>query len=250
MTGRTIFLTGATDGIGLALATLWAQRGERLILHGRRAPEELPAELLDRGSYCQADLADADAAAKAVAHLDERGVDALDLLVHNAGVGYYGEVGAQPSRNIAGLLRVNLEAPLALTHALLPRLERAGGRLVLISSIAAAVPCPDYAVYAASKAALEGFARALRIELKGRVGVQVVRPGPTRTGMHSKIGAPPEKVPAERFPAAPSVAAGIARAIDRGHRRATIGLGNRALGAAGAHLAAPLDALMRRKRTR
>ena len=244
---RSILLTGATDGIGLALARVWAARGERLLLHGRRPADDLPPGLLEAGEYCRADLVSPDCAEEVAAFLDERLVEGLDLLVHNAGGGYYGEVGAQPTESIGSTLRVNLEAPMELTRLLLPRLIQSRGTVVFISSIAAALPCPDYAVYTASKAALEGFARALRVELEGRVSVQVIRPGPTQTGMHEKVGAG-GRVPVDRFPPAQLVAGRIAHAIDRGGRRRTIGLGNRVLTSAGENLAIPIDALMRWRR--
>ena len=132
---RTILLTGATDGIGLALARVWAARGEHLLLHGRRPPDELPPGLPEMGEYCRADLAEPGSAEEIGAFLDDRSVGELDLLVHNAGGGYYGEVGAQSADSIDTTLRVNLEAPMELTRLLLPRLIEARGAVVFISSI-------------------------------------------------------------------------------------------------------------------
>ena len=242
---RTILVTGATDGIGLELARLWHARGERVLVHGRRPDEDLPPDLQGLGTYVRADLSHPQAADEIVRRLDHLGVERLDLVVHNAGSGYYGPVEAQGWPDQEALLRTNLLAPIALTQRLLPRLVP-GGQLAFISSIAAALPCPDYAVYAASKAALEGFARSLRVELAGRLTVTVVRPGPARTGMHAKVGAPPDRVRPERFPPAARVARGIARAVESGRRRVTVGGGNRLLVAAGTHLAVPLDAWLRR----
>jgi len=70
-------------------------------------------------------------------------------------------------------------------------------------------------VYGATKAALEGFARSLREELRGRVGVQIVHPGATRTGMHAKSGMPPDRVNERRFPSPMWTAERIVRAIER-----------------------------------
>lgn len=244
---RRILLTGATDGIGLALARIWHGRGEGLILHGRRPLGELPggAPLFTPETYCTADLAQGDACARIEAFLDARGIDGLDLLVHNAGTGYYGEPAAQSDASIRDVVRVNLEAPVELTHRLLPRLRGARGRVVFVSSMAPALPCPDFAVYAGTKAGLDGFARSLAVELEGEVGVQVIRPGATRTGMHGKLGLSGDRV--EGFPPAEKVAAEIARAIDRGGD-ATIGFANRWVAALGRNLPGPLDAAMRRSR--
>ena len=247
MAPRTILLTGATDGIGLALARIWHGRGERLVLHGRRALEDAPGEggLFTSSTYCSADLAAADGPARIEAFLDEHGFDTLDLLVHNAGTGYYGELAAQSDASIRDVVRVNLEAPVELTHRLLPRLRGARGRVVFVSSVAPSLPCPDFAVYAGTKAGLDGFARSLSVELEGEVGVQVIRPGATRTGMHEKVGMPLDGV--GRFPPAQQVAAEIARAVDRGGD-ATIGFANRCVAALGRNLSVPLDAAMRRSR--
>ena len=117
--------------------------------------------------------------------------------------------------------------------------------LLIFSLIAANLSKPEFAVYAGTKAALEGFARSLAVELAGSVGVRVVRPGATRTGMHAKVGMPLEGT--DRYPPAQKVAAEIARAVDHG-RDATIGFGNRCAAALGRNLAGPLDAAMRRKR--
>jgi len=90
------------------------------------------------------------------------------------------------------------------------------GRVIFIGSVAAALPAPDYAVYGATKAALEGFARSLRVELRGRVGVQVIHPGATRTGMHAKAGAPLERMGWTDFPPPERAARQIVRAIAGG----------------------------------
>ncbi len=226
---KTMLLTGATDGIGLALARRWHERGERAILHGRRGVEELDPAWFDHLRYVQADLARPDAAGRIVRFLDERGLERLDLLVLNAGAGWYGAIEELGADELRRLVAVNLTSSIELVHALLPRLRRAGGRVAFVSSVVSALPAPDYAVYAACKAALEGFARSLRLELAGAVDVQVLRPGATRTGLFAKSGVPEGELDPARFPAPETVAARIDRHLSGAPHWTTVGTGNRVL---------------------
>ncbi len=243
-----VLITGATDGIGLAMARRLADEGADLSLVGRRPLEGLESPLFSGASYCRADLAEPDAADRVAAFLDERRRDRIDLLVHNAGVGWYGDAAAETSQAIRATLDVNLWAPAALTHALLPRVTAAAGTLVFVSSVLADLPAPDIASYAASKAALDGFARALRVELRGRARVVAVHPGGTQTAMHEKAGVPAEKRAGFKFPSADHVAARILKCARRGRRAPTVGFGNAAARLLGRHAAGPLDWLMRRSR--
>lgn len=239
-THSTVLITGATDGIGTALAQQYQARGARLILVGRRPRDTLDPALFTGETYCQVDLSRFDCAAVVHRFLHHHGIERLDLLIHNAGIGHYGPVEQQSPASIRELVSVNLRAPVALTHVLLPRLLHAHGTLVFISSVVAALPGPKYPVYAATKAALDGFARSLRIELRGQVAVQVIHPGATRTGMHAKSGAPLNHR-RQRYPTAEATAARIVRAIEQGRRSTRIGLGNRVLWFAGRQLEAVVD---------
>ncbi|MCA9933031.1 MAG: SDR family NAD(P)-dependent oxidoreductase [Ardenticatenaceae bacterium] len=243
---KTILITGATDGIGLALARHYAAQGHRLILVGRRS---VGPELGPQAAYCRADLAQADAAGRVTAFLEAQNITQLDLLVHNAGVGYYGRFPAQPAASIDALTAVNLRAPIALTHALLPWLRRARGQLVFVSSVASALPAPDYAVYAATKAALDGFARSLRVELRGQVTVQTIFPGATRTGMHAKMGIDRAVMDWEKFPSAKKTAVRMAALIARKRPFSAIGMSNTLLRFAGLRLGWLVDPLMRKGRS-
>lgn len=243
----TICVTGATDGLGLALARHYQAQGARLILVGRRALGTLDPALFDPTTYCQADLSQPTAASTLAAFLAGQRIERLDLLIHNAGTGYYGPIEQQSPASINAVISVNLLAPIALTHALLPLLARARGKLVLISSLAAALAVPEYAVYAASKAALDGFARSLRVELAGRVAVQVIRPGAMRTGMHAKLGASQSPIDTRRFPAVAQVAPLVVRAIAGQRRAVTIGRLNVLIWAVGSYAGRPLDWLLKRR---
>ncbi len=238
-----VLITGATDGIGLALAQIYLDRGARILTVGRRPVTACDLRLRD--DYCRVDLAQPFAAALVAAFLHQRHIEQLDLLIQCAGIGSYGRIEAQTPAEIDTLLDTNLRAPIALTHALLPRLMAAHGRVVLIGSVAAALPVPDYAVYGATKAALEGFARSLRVELRGQVAVQMIHPGATRTGMHAKSGVPLERLGWQRFPPPERVAREIVRMIDQGSAVATIGLGNRLMRFAGRYLGGMVDRMAR-----
>jgi short-subunit dehydrogenase len=247
MPGRTILISGATDGIGLALARHYQQQGAQLILLGRRAPAALDPALLSVAHYCRVDLAQPYCGALVADFLRAQHLPRLDLLIHNAGLGAFGPPATQDAAQISALVAVNLRAPLALTHALLPWLPPQQGQIVFISSVAAALPCPDYAVYCATKAALNGFARALRVELDGTLTVQVIHPGATRTSMHAKSGVPAGRLRVERFPPAERVAAQIAQAIERRTPEATIGASNRLLRLLGRNLGGAIEQAMRRR---
>ena len=148
-------------------------------------------------------------------------------------------------------------APIELSHACLPLLSKGNcktgspalqtscrGKIVFVSSVVSRFASPDFAVYAATKAALDGFARSLRIELNA-IDVQVIHPGGTRTGFHAKSGATTE-FNVERFPAAEQVAEKMARAIKGRRRSATIGFGNSVFRAIHYHVGGIIEQFQRR----
>lgn len=247
-TRPTILITGASDGIGKALALRYQARGARLVPVGRRPLTKLDPALHGRELYCRADLREPDSPQRILDWLAEREIDRLDQLIHCAGIGFYGPLEQQSAASICALIDVNLRAPIALTHTLLPHVAAAQGRIVFVSSVVAALPAPDYAVYAASKAALESFATNLRVELEGRVGVQIIAPGATRTAMHARSGAPLAQLGWARFPTPELVARRIERAIARGAAVTTIGAGNRLARLAGRQPGALVDRWVARRR--
>jgi short-subunit dehydrogenase len=186
--GCRALLTGASGGIGSALASALAQAGAQLALTGRRADAlaETAAGLQPLGGCAHvlpADLEQADA----LPGLVDRAVHALggiDLLVHNAGLAEAAAADAPDPTTVERQIAVNLLAPMALTRLALPHLLRAGGTVVHILSGAALVPVPRLAAYSAAKAGLAAWGDALHREFAAR-GLHVlnVYAGPTDTPM-------------------------------------------------------------------
>jgi uncharacterized protein len=175
ISGSRVLLTGATGGLGRAIAKALDQHGAHLVLSGRRqeALEALAGELRS-----------AEALAADLAKRDD--VDALparagrvDILVHNAGLPGSGRLDSFSPEEIDRVLDVNLRAGIMLTHALLPvMVDRHRGHLVFVSSIGGKVPTARASIYAATKYGLRGFAGAMRDDLHGSgVGVSAVFPG-------------------------------------------------------------------------
>jgi short-subunit dehydrogenase len=242
---RTVLVTGATSGIGLELTRILP--ADTLIATGRKHERDTP-RTMRCDLYCQVNLTDETCAYIIRDFLDIHGIAQLDLLIHNAAVGHYGAFMQQHERSIYELFQVNTLAPITITQALLPYLQQAQGRVVFISSVAANLPTPQYAVYSSSKAALSGFARSLRPELSGEVAVQTIYVGPTATPMHVKSGAPRSRLTHYARPAA--VARHIARATLQNRSSVTLGSTNRFIRYGGRVWGGLMDAAMRRWQSR
>jgi short-subunit dehydrogenase len=180
MQGKTVVLTGASSGIGAALARLLGARGARLAISARRTRElEEVAEAVERSGGTRPVVLPADLGQRGeAALLGERALDALgevDLLINNAGSSMQGL--AWLSGDVEGaraVLETNLWAPLALTAAIAPGMVRRGeGTIVNVGSMARVSPFPHLGVYAASRAGLSVATEVLDMELAPR-GVQVV----------------------------------------------------------------------------
>lgn len=244
--GRVILISGATSGIGLALAERYARESCRLILMGRRARSSLPP-LFQKHTYINTDLEDAKTPEVFIRSLQEAEIREIDLAILNAGQAYVGSFTDQPAARISSLVGVNLLAPILLSHALIPYLRKRRGKLAFISSVVSSLPTPDYMVYTATKAALDGFARSLRAELGSEIRVQVVHPGAARTPLHQKAGA---TFSTEKFPTPALVARRIALALKRDERASFLRPQDRLLHGAGRHLDFVIDPIwrgMRRK---
>ena len=184
--GSRVLLTGATGGIGHAIARALRVRGAELVVTGRRREllEPLAAEL-----DAQALVVDLDDAEQVRGLAQSAG--RVDVLVANAGLPGNGRLGTFTEEQVDRILDVNLRAPIELTRALLPAMtERRRGHLVYISSIGGKASSPTASLYNATKFGLRGFALAMRAELHGSgVGVSVINPGFIRdAGMFADTG--------------------------------------------------------------
>jgi short-subunit dehydrogenase len=183
---RTVVITGASAGIGLACARQFAQAGANVVAVARGAAD------LERARAELAALGPALAIAVDVAHPEapERIVGgalarfgAIHVLVNNAGMHARGPFAEQRAEDLAGMVDVNLRAPIALTRHALPHLIASGrGAIVNVASLAGRVPTVGSVVYSATKFGLRGFSLALADELRGTgVTVSSVSPGPVDT---------------------------------------------------------------------
>jgi short-subunit dehydrogenase len=213
LAGRTALLTGATGGLGRAIAQALAGRGASLVLSGRKpeALEALAAELPGTGHrVVAADLAEPGAAEKLAAEAGE-----IDILVANAGLPGAGRMEDFSAEEVKRALRVNLEAPMLLAQELYPAmLAKGSGHLVFIASLSGKAPSPQSSIYNATKFGLRGFALGLRADLNPQgIGVSIVSPGFIReAGMFAESGA---ASPAGLGTSTPEqVARGTVRAIE------------------------------------
>ena len=195
MERRTALITGASGGIGLDLARLFARDGWNLVLTARTEARlgEVAEELRHAGSrrvdVVACDLSLPGAADALWAEVGARGVE-TDALVNNAGFGDRRPFTAQTAETQMGMVRLNVEALTVLTRLALPgMLARGWGRVLNVASTAAFQPGPHMAVYYATKAYVLSLSEALHEELRGTgVSSTALCPGPTRTGFADRAG--------------------------------------------------------------
>ena len=214
LAGKTVLLSGATGGLGRAIATAIAGRGAALVLSSRKseALEELATSLPGEGHRAVvADLAEPEAARRLAAEAGD-----VDVLVANAALPGTGRLDEFSQEELGRVLRVNLEAPIRITRELVPGMqERGSGHLVFVSSLSGKAVSPRASLYSATKFGLRGFALGLREDLWTRgIGVSLVSPGFVReAGMFHDSGAKPP--PGFGTTSPEQVAAAVVSAIGR-----------------------------------
>jgi short-subunit dehydrogenase len=180
-------VTGASSGIGAAIAKRLAREGMQVVLVARRINrlEELTEQIREAGgqaSMIPADLMKDTDRARVFQEVTER-FGNTDVLVNNAGLGWYGYGDKMSWRTAWEMLQVNVEAVVQLTIEFLAKMrQRDAGHIINVGSISGSIPSQGIALYGATKSFLDNFTTALYRELSGtRVHISVVRAGPVRT---------------------------------------------------------------------
>jgi short-subunit dehydrogenase len=213
LAGARTLVTGATGGIGAAIARALHAQGATVVLTGRREEvlEELCADLGERAETVAMDLSEPDAPARLA-----EAAGAVDVLVANAALPASGRIEEFSPEDIDRSIDVNLRAPVQLTRALLPgMLERGRGHVVLVSSLSGKVASPRSGLYSATKFGLRGFAAGLREDVEPLgIGVTVVFPGfVSGAGFFAESGVTLPRWVATRTPE--QVAAAVVRGVER-----------------------------------
>jgi short-subunit dehydrogenase len=222
---KVVLITGASSGIGRALALAWASTGAKVALSARgEGPLAEVAEAVKRaGGEALAVPSDVtvEASRKALVERTLSAFGGLDVLVNNAGRGHYAAALSVEPEQLEETYRLNAVAPLRLSQLAIDALTRSKGTIVMVSSIVGVVSTPRLGAYASSKFALEALSIALRAEVASRgVRVLVVRPGPVATPFHQNAvvddGGTGYRPPGHKKQSAEAVAAMTLRAVERG----------------------------------
>ncbi|HET8593365.1 MAG TPA: SDR family oxidoreductase [Solirubrobacterales bacterium] len=240
----TALVTGASAGIGTAIARELASRGYAVALVARREERlrSLEAELsAEHGVVAETiacDLGEPDERDRLAGELRERG-RSVEVLVNNAGFGHQADFATSPRERMVGMVRLNVEAVVDLTSRYVAGMvERGRGAVINIASTGAFQPLPGSAVYGASKAFVLSFSEALRTELRGSgVSVTAVCPGPVRTEFTAAAGLPgvEERTPGAFWMSADDVARHAVDGAARDRRVVVPGVLNQASAFAGQH---------------
>ncbi len=225
--GRVAWVTGASSGIGAAVARKLSRHGLCLVLVARRRDrlEALADEVRRSAGSALPIAADLtlELERQRFVHQAMDAWGAPDVLVNNAGIGWYGYGDEMPRSVVRQMLQLNAEAVVDLSLAVLPAMRRRGrGHILNVGSIAGSLPSQGVALYSATKSFLDAFSSALHRELRGSgVRVSVVRPGPVQSEFYAAAarrlqGRP---LPAERFAVRPEGVADCIWSLLRRPRR-------------------------------
>ncbi|MCM0751802.1 3-oxoacyl-[acyl-carrier-protein] reductase [Brucella pseudogrignonensis] len=217
LTGRKALVTGATGGLGEAIARALHAQGAIVGLHGTREEKlkELAAELGDRTFIFPANLSDREAV-KALGQKAEEEMGGIDILVNNAGITRDGLFVRMSDEDWDAVLNVNLTSVFNLTRELThPMMRRRNGRIINITSIVGVTGNPGQANYCASKAGLIGFSKSLAQEIASRnVTVNCIAPGFIESAMTDKLNEKQKEaimgsIPMKRMGAGGDIAAAV-----------------------------------------
>lgn len=241
--GARVLLTGATGGIGQAVAAALHERGARLVLTGRRVERLAPLAARTGARVLAADLADPRQVERLVAEAGP-----IDVLVANAAVPAGGEMAVHSVSDIDAALAVNLRASMVLARILSETMvANGGGHIVFMSSLAGKAASPGGALYSATKFGLRGFSLGLREDLAPHgVGVSTVFPGfISDAGMFADSGATLPRFVETKPPEA--VAAAVVTAIERDRAEIDVAPWGLRVGALLAGVAPALSARVQRR---
>jgi short-subunit dehydrogenase len=222
---RTALITGASSGIGKALAEEFARDGYNLVLAARSVQrmQSLADELQQRHGISAivigADLETAAGATELHAEVKRRGI-VISALANNAGYGSFGEFKDSPLATELAMMQLNMATVVVLTKLFMPDLLATRGKIMNTASTAAFQPGPYMAVYYATKAFVLSFSEAVASELDGTgVTVTALCPGPTASGFQDKADMHASAlVRGKKLPTAEAVAGAGYRALQRGQR--------------------------------
>ena len=228
-------ITGASAGIGTALARKFAAKGHDLVLVARREAQlnTVAAEIVAAGGKLPVvvaiDLTRIDAPVRLAHELGSRGLEP-EIVVNNAGFGLVGRAAALDRGAQLAIIDLNVRALTDLSLAFVEQLARHKGGILNVASLAGFVPGPGSAVYYASKAYVLSFSDALLAELKPRgIRVTTLCPGPVPTEFHLRAGAPGEEKAGLLTRSADVVALAGYKALMAGRRSVVVGWPNQAV---------------------
>ncbi|MBI2176234.1 SDR family NAD(P)-dependent oxidoreductase [Candidatus Woesearchaeota archaeon] len=183
---KTVLITGAGKGLGRALALEFARKGYRLVLVSKtHADLKITAAIARKSGahadYYLVDVTKLDDVERLKRTLSKKKL-VIDLLINNAGIGFFGEIKSTDISKISSMMSVNYLGGVYFTKVFLNDLISRKGTLAFINTVAGKILVPKFGAYCPSKAALDFFGRALAKELKGKVKVVNVYPGPLKTG--------------------------------------------------------------------